>query len=103
MIDTILSVENKMFRDVARKFAEKELAPHVMKWEEERNYPEEFYRKLSEMGFMGLLVPEEYGGAGGSMIDLVILGEEMGKVGVSFPLTRILAENAANSISCSER
>jgi len=91
MIDTILSEENKMFQDVVRKFAEKEIAPHVMKWEEEKNYPEEFYRKLSEMGFMGLLVPEEYGGAGGSMIDLVILGEEMGKVGVSFPLTHISA------------
>jgi len=91
MIEYILSEENKMFRDVVRKFAEKEIAPHVMKWEEERNYPEEFYRKLSDMGFMGLLVPEEYGGAGGAMINLVILGEEMGKIGVSFPLTHISA------------
>jgi len=65
MIDSLLSEENKMFRDTVRRFAEKEIAPHVMKWEEERKYPEEYYRKLSEMGFMGLLVPEEYGGAGG--------------------------------------
>ncbi len=91
MIEYILSEENKMFRDLVRKFVEKEIAPYVMKWEEERNYPEEFYRKLSDMGFMGLLVPEEYGGAGGSMIDLVILCEEMGKAGVSFPLTHVSA------------
>ena len=37
-------------------------------------------RYLAEMGFMGLLVPEEYGGAGGSMVDLAILCEEMGRV-----------------------
>ncbi len=91
MIDSLLSEENKMFRDTVRRFAEKEIAPHVMKWEEERKYPEEYYRKLSEMGFMGLLVPEEYDGAGGCIIDLVILCEEMGKVGVSFPLTHVSA------------
>jgi alkylation response protein AidB-like acyl-CoA dehydrogenase len=91
MIDTILSQENKMFRDTVRKFAEREIAPHVQTWEKEGKYPEEYYRKLSEMGFMGLLVPEEYGGAGGSLIDMVILCEEMGRVGVSFPLTHVSA------------
>ncbi len=91
MIDTILSQENKMFRDTVRKFAEREIAPHVQTWEKEGKYPEEYYRKLSEMGFMGLLVPEEYGGAEGSLIDMVILCEEMGRVGVSFPLTHVSA------------
>jgi alkylation response protein AidB-like acyl-CoA dehydrogenase len=43
------------------------------------------------MGFMGLLVPEEYGGAGGSMVDLAILCEEMGRAGVSIPLTHVSA------------
>ncbi|MCK5551816.1 MAG: acyl-CoA dehydrogenase family protein, partial [Deltaproteobacteria bacterium] len=91
MIDSILSEENKMFRDSVRKFAENEVAPHVKTWEKLGKYPEEYYGKLSEMGFMGLLVPEEYGGAGGSLFDLVILCEEMGKVGVSFPLTHVSA------------
>jgi alkylation response protein AidB-like acyl-CoA dehydrogenase len=91
MIDSILSEENKMFRDAVRKFAENEIAPHVKTWEKLGKYPEEYYRKLSEMGFMGLLVPEEYGGAGGSLFDLIILCEEMGRVGVSFPLTHVSA------------
>jgi len=91
MIDSILSEENKMFRDAVRKFAENEIAPHVKTWEKLGKYPEEYYRKLSEMGFMGLLVPEEFGGAGGSLFDLIILCEEMGRVGVSFPLTHVSA------------
>lgn len=91
MIETMLSEENRMFRDTVQKFAEKEIAPYVKSWEKEGGYPKEYYQKLSEMGFMGLLVPEEYGGAGGSMIDLVILCEELGRVGVSFPLTHVSA------------
>lgn len=91
MIDSLLSEENKMFRDTVRKFAEREIAPHVKQWEKEGKYPDEYYRKLSEMGFMGLVVPVEYGGAGGSTIDLAILCEEMGRAGVSIPLTHVSA------------
>jgi len=91
MIDSILSDESKMFREEVKKFAVKEIQPHVKQWESMGKYPDEYYRKIAEMGFMGLLVPEEYGGAGGSMIDLAILCEEMGRVGVSIPLTHISA------------
>jgi alkylation response protein AidB-like acyl-CoA dehydrogenase len=91
MIDSLLSDENKLFRDAVRKFAEEKIAPNVKTWEKEGRYPVEYYRHLSEMGFMGLLVPEEYGGAGGSLIDLAILCEEMGRAGVSIPLTHVSA------------
>jgi alkylation response protein AidB-like acyl-CoA dehydrogenase len=91
MIDSVLSEENKMFRDAVRKFAEDKISPNVKAWEKAGKYPDEYYRYLAEMGFMGLLVPEEYRGAGGSMIDLAILCEEMGRVGVSIPLTHVSA------------
>jgi len=91
MIDSLLSTENKMFRDEVRRFANREIAPHVKTWEKEGRYPDTYYKKISEIGFMGLLVPEEYGGEGGSMIDLAILCEEMGRVGVSIPLTHVSA------------
>ena len=91
MIDTILSDEYKMFRDMVRKFAGKEIEPHVKTWEKQGKYPEEYYEKLSEMGFLGLIVSEEYGGAGGGLIELVILCEELGRVGASFPLTHTSA------------
>jgi len=91
VIDSMLSDVSKMFREEVRKFAQKEIQPHVKEWERACKYPDEYYSKIADMGFMGLLVPEEYGGAGGSMIDLAILGEEMGRVGVSIPLTHISA------------
>ncbi len=91
MIDTFLTEENIMFRDSVRRFVEKEIMPNVKQWENEGAYSEEYYRKLSDMGFLGLLVPEEYGGAGGSLVDLVILCEEMGRGGASIPLTHVSA------------
>jgi len=91
MIDSVLSEENIMFRDAVRKFAEEKIAPNVKMWEKAGRYPDEYYSYLAEMGFMGLLVPEKYGGAGGSMIDLAILCEEMGRAGVSIPLTHVSA------------
>ena len=91
MIDTLLSAERKMFRDNVRRFAETQIKPFVKNWEKKGEYPKEYYGKIAEMGFMGLMIPEEYGGAGGSLVDVVILGEEMGRVGVSIPLTHISA------------
>ena len=91
MIDTLLSEERKMFKESVRRFAETQVMPFVKTWEKQRRYPEEYYRKISEMGFMGLMVPEQYGGGGGTLVDVVILGEEMGRAGVSIPLTHISA------------
>jgi alkylation response protein AidB-like acyl-CoA dehydrogenase len=91
MIESLLSEERKMFRGTVRRFAETQMMPFVKEWENRRKYPAEYYRRLSEIGFMGLMVPEKYGGMGGSLVDVVILGEEMGRAGVSIPLTHISA------------
>ena len=91
MIETLLNDDRKMFREAVRRFAKDQILPFVKEWEKQRKYPEVYYRKLSEMGFMGLMIPEGYGGMGGSVVDLVILGEEMGRAGVSIPLTHISA------------
>ena len=91
MIETLLGDERIMFRDSVRRFAESQMMPFVKDWEKQRKYPAEYYKKIAEMGFMGLMVPEEYGGMGGHLVELVILGEEMGRAGVSIPLTHISA------------
>jgi butyryl-CoA dehydrogenase len=91
MIESFLSGERKMFRETVRRFADTQIMPFVKTWEKQRKYPDEYYKKISEMGFMGLMVPEKYGGMGGSLVDVVILGEEMGRAGVSIPLTHISA------------
>lgn len=74
-----------------QRFHQKRDAVNVKTWEKEGKYPDQYYRHLAEMGFPGLLVPEKYGGAGGAMLDLAILCEEMGRVGVSIPLTHVSA------------
>lgn len=91
MIEMLLSEERRIFRETVRRFVEAQIMPFVKTWENQRKYPEEYYKKISEIGFMGLMVPEEYGGAGGTLVDEVILGEEMGRAGVSIPLTHISA------------
>lgn len=91
MLNTIYSEENKIFKDSVRKFAETEIWPNLKEWEKEKAYPPEYYKRLAEIGIMGLLVPEEYGGSGGNLIDLVIACEEMARVGASIPLTHISA------------
>ncbi|MBI4190428.1 MAG: acyl-CoA dehydrogenase family protein [Betaproteobacteria bacterium] len=91
MIETLLGDERAMFRDTVRRFAESQMMPFVKDWDKQRKYPAEYYKKISDIGFMGLMVPEEYGGMGGHLVDVVILGEEMGRAGVSIPLTHISA------------
>ena len=56
--------ELKMLRETARKFAEEHIAPHAQEWDREEYYPDAMIKKLGDQGFMGILVPEEYGGAG---------------------------------------
>jgi alkylation response protein AidB-like acyl-CoA dehydrogenase len=72
---------------VARDFAEKEIRPHVMDWDEKQHFPREILSRLGELGFMGILVPHEYGGSGLGYMEYVTIVEELsrvdGSVGIS--------------------
>ncbi|OFV81847.1 MAG: acyl-CoA dehydrogenase [Acidobacteria bacterium RBG_13_68_16] len=67
-------------RQLVREFARTELAPHAREWDERSLFPREVFRKLGELGFLGVLVPEEYGGAGLTYKDYVVIVEELGAV-----------------------
>ncbi|NPA26327.1 MAG: acyl-CoA dehydrogenase [Chloroflexi bacterium] len=69
-----------MIRDAAREFAEQEIAPVAAKYDAEETFPLETVRKMGEMGFMGIEVPEEYGGAGLDTLAYVLALEEISKV-----------------------
>ena len=56
--------EHRMFRATARAFVEKELTPHVEQWEKDHWFPNSVFKRVGEMGFLGLRVPEEFGGMG---------------------------------------
>jgi len=75
-----LTDEHKMIRDTARTFAQKEIAPVAAEFDESGEFPMETVKKMGEMGFMGIEVPEQYGGAGMDTLAYVLALEEICKV-----------------------
>jgi alkylation response protein AidB-like acyl-CoA dehydrogenase len=70
-----------------REFAENEILPNVMKWDEAQIFPRDVFTKLGEQGFMGILVPEEYGGAGLGYIHYALVVEELARYDPSISLS----------------
>jgi alkylation response protein AidB-like acyl-CoA dehydrogenase len=79
-----------------RDFCEAEIRPHVMRWDEAQEFPSEVFRKLGELGFLGVLFPEEYGGAGLSYMDYAAIVEEISCVDPSIALA-LAAHNSLGS------
>ncbi len=76
----LLTDEHRMIRQAAREFAEQEIAPIAAQFDETGEFPLETIRKMGEMGFMGIEVPEEYGGAGMDTLAYVLAETEISKV-----------------------
>lgn len=77
----------EMVAATAREFAEKHIRPNVMKWDESQYFPKEILQKAGELGLMGVLVPEEYGGSGFGYHEYVSVIVEIAKVCGSFGLS----------------
>ncbi|MEE9490977.1 MAG: acyl-CoA dehydrogenase family protein [Dehalococcoidia bacterium] len=79
-MDLGLSEEQEMLKTSARDFLQRECPKKLVKQldESDEGYSPELWRKMAQLGWLGLLFPEEYGGSGGSFLDLVVLLEEMG-------------------------
>lgn len=80
-MDFGLSPEQEMLKRTARDFLARQCPPTVV-WEmakDERGYPLELWQRMAELGWMGLVLPDEYDGAGASVVDLMVLLEEMGR------------------------
>ncbi len=84
---TNLSENQKIIRDTVRDFAQNNILPVIMKYDESEEFPMEIMKQLGELGFLGVLVPEEYGGAGLGSTELVIIIEELAKVDPSVALS----------------
>ncbi|MDP2089925.1 MAG: acyl-CoA dehydrogenase family protein [Flavobacteriaceae bacterium] len=76
-----------------KDFAAKYIKPHMMEWDENQIFPIELFKKLGEMGFMGVLVPQEYGGSGLDYHDYIRIIEEISKVDSSIGLS-VAAHNS---------
>jgi alkylation response protein AidB-like acyl-CoA dehydrogenase len=88
--------DQKRIRDAVREFAAIEIAPHVARWEKEERFPREILVRLGEMGVMGMMVPEAYGGAGADALSYVLAIEELARVCASTAV--IVSVN--NSVAC---
>jgi len=78
-----LTEEQQMIRQAARDFAQTELKPGVIERDEHQKFPTEQIKKLGELGFMGLMVPQQYGGSGMDTVSYVLAMEELSKVDAS--------------------
>jgi len=80
MADFELSAEQRLVRQAVREFAEKEILPHVERYEREERYPLELIAKLPALGFMGPMIPEEYGGSFSDVLTYGVICEELARV-----------------------
>ncbi|PWB26809.1 acyl-CoA dehydrogenase family protein [Flavobacterium sp. HTF] len=82
-----------MIAQSIKEFAEKNIRPNIMEWDEAQTFPIPLFKKLGEMGFMGVLVPEEYGGSGLGYHEYITVVEEISKVDPSIGLS-VAAHNS---------
>ena len=82
-----LTEQQKLFQKVIREFCEKELKPIAAKIDKEEYFPEDFYKKMGQMGLMGMTVPQKYGGAGIDRVSYAIALEEISRFCGSTGLT----------------
>ena len=82
-----LSENQTMIADMIRKFGEEHMKPKMMEWDEAQTFPVEVFKKLGELGLMGVLVPTEYGGSGFSYTEYVTAIVELSKIDGSIGLS----------------
>jgi alkylation response protein AidB-like acyl-CoA dehydrogenase len=86
-MDFRLTEEQELLRRSVREFADTEIRPHIVEWDNAQHFPCELVPKLADLGLMGIQFPEEYGGAGMSAIDYCLCMEELARVDPSIALS----------------
>ena len=69
--------DHEIFREQVRNFVQKEVSPHIDQWEQEELFPKSLYRRMGELGFLGIRYPEKYGGSGGDIWMTLVFCEEL--------------------------
>jgi acyl-CoA dehydrogenase len=82
-----LSDEQRAIGAAAAEIAQREIAPYIARWDRDHLFPRELYRKLTDAGIMGILVPEEYGGAGAEYLSYALAIEELARVDAGTAVT----------------
>jgi acyl-CoA dehydrogenase len=82
-----LTDEQRQIGALAAEIAQREIAPNVARWDRERTFPRELYGKLTDAGIMGIIVPEEYGGAGADYVSYALAIEELARADAGTAVT----------------
>ena len=82
-----ISEITRQVAETTRDFARQHIKPHVMEWDESQEFPIQVFKKMGELGLMGVFVPEQYGGAGLSYFEYKTIIEEIAKVDGSIGLS----------------
>ncbi|AMY11219.1 Acyl-CoA dehydrogenase [Luteitalea pratensis] len=86
-MDLHLTDDQRLLRDSVREFAEREIRPHVMAWDEAQHFPMSLLPKLADLGLMGIQFPEALGGSGMSAVDYCLCIEELARVDPAIALS----------------
>lgn len=102
-----LTSEQELIQKTAREFAAQEIAPHAAQWDREKHFPADVVKKLAQLGFMGMNVPEEYGGAGLDTLSYILAVEEISRgdasVGVIMSVNNSLTNWPINAYGTPEQ
>lgn len=105
-IEFIETEHQLMIRQMIRDFAAREITPHIMEWDEAQKFPVDLFHKMGELGLMGMLVPQQYGGAGFGYLEYVTALEAIsqvdGSVGLSMAAHNSLCTNHILSFGSEE-
>ena len=86
-MDFNYSEEQTLIATASKEFAEQYIRPHIMEWDESQFFPADVLHKAGEMGFMGVFIPEQYGGSGFGYHEYIAIIEEISKVDPSIGLS----------------
>jgi alkylation response protein AidB-like acyl-CoA dehydrogenase len=92
-MDFELTEEQQQVKRAVREFAEAEIRPHVMEWDEAQYFPKELFPQMGELGLTGVIFPEEFGGAGMGYVEYVTIIKELSRVDGSIGLS-VAAHNS---------
>ncbi|NKB89835.1 MAG: acyl-CoA dehydrogenase [Acidobacteria bacterium] len=95
-MDWKLTADQSMIREMVREFADAEIAPHAAEWDRRKEFPSATFEQLGELGLFGMVVPEEWGGAGLDGTAYCLALEELGRVDAS----TCVAISVTNSVYC---
>jgi len=106
-VDFNLTEEQRMYREIARKFAEKVIRPRAFEMDEKAEFPYDIAQKMGELGFMGIPFPEKYGGVGGDWVSMMLCIEEISwgdiSLGTLLDVTTTVVANLLYSFGAEEQ